>query len=230
MKIFRYQAAKIIIPLLIVAGIFLFVALSGGSNPPGKDNVKVERIPDPEAQGENYSLQIADIPQTFEERRLAPAAALLPTRAGYPEASPASISDSERKDILLATEQFMKEWETFRPGDLESGKYQKQIRSLAYPASLDRLSGREDASDPPGVGAQGSARLESRWLSVPGFSRSAFVIDWTPVEAYLVLYGAVRYSGNLPTEGGVKEKAYGVLLRKVGGRWLVERASSEPIR
>lgn len=231
-NIFMKWSKVIVIALIVMGAAFLALTLFSDPDPPGKKNITVETIPDPEARGENYSITVNDIPQTFSERRLAPAAALLPTRAGYPEATPAVVAEETRQSILQAAERWLQKWETFRPGEADMGKYTKRIRNLSWKDSLPRLVRREDASDPPSVGPEGSSRLASRWLDVPGFSQSAFVIDYAPGEAYVVAYGAVRYIGaiNDPLSGSSRERTYGLLLQEKGGRWLVERAAAEGIR
>lgn len=190
--------------------------------------LQIQAIEDPEGPVTETVVVSPDaIPSTIEERLLAPSIALLPNRTGYPEMQgEIPLPSGEKEAIKSAAEQFLKAWETYRPGQKS---YEPSLRELVSLEELPSIVLREDSTDPPDVCPEASCKKGSRWYDTPRFSDSAFIIDQQGSRVFLVAYGAVSYESDIAQESS-SERSYGIIMRKDGSNWLVERAAAESLR
>lgn len=220
---------KIVAPLLLLFLLVLFflVRADGGEEEALRERgLQIRQIDDPEGSVVSEVVVAPEaVPSSMRERYSAPALALLPNKTGYPEMKK-TISSPGIGEIRRAAEKFLREWETYKPGDTS---YDLRISKMISPERKSAIISRVDAVDPPGVCPEASCKTGSRWFE-QDFQRSSFLIDLTPEEAYLVAYGAVVY-GNEGAQESSASRSYGLLFRKGSeGEWLLERVAAESLK
>jgi hypothetical protein len=178
--------------------------------------------------GTRYLVPESRVPQTFEERDVAAALTLLPSRIPELDSQPeAPVPDEERAGIIQGVEDFLTGWETYSPGSLRI--YEQSFEGTAEPSSVTELGQRIDSEDPDGACADMGCTLGSLWVDG---SPQLRILDWSGDRAYVTGYGTIQYGpiGSLDNRAGQYwTRAYGLLLRNEDGRWLVERAASENV-
>lgn len=220
---------KIFAPLLglLLLVLFFLVRADGGEEEALRERgLQIRQIDDPEgAVTSEVAVAPEAVPGSMGERYSAPALALLPNKTGYPEMKKV-ISSPDTEEVRAVVERFLREWETYKPGDIS---YDRRISGFVSPERRASVLARTDAVDPPGACPEAFCDRGSRWFE-QDFERSSFLIDSNPEEAYFVAYGAVIY-GNKDVQESSASRSYGLLLRKSPqGKWLVERVAAESLK
>lgn len=172
-----------------------------------------------------------------------------------PQSDFVDVPQAERKSIMTSVGGFLVNWDSFLPSaqigsavDSNFAAYKNRIRPWSAPGEADTLADRRDVRSPcvaaPGGGCDrlvcpnagclvGSVYLKSGSVSYADQSGGAFTVRALDGNrAWVTGYGKVEYVSNRghPLDSRVYRRAYSLLLRKVDGRWLVDKAASESIR
>jgi hypothetical protein len=201
-----------------------------------KDAPKIEKVQVAE-NPDGSSVTIVRVPEdrvpdTFTERLSAAALTLLPSRAGYPEASGKTVAVPApvQAQLTAATRAFLGAWEGYTL-QTEAEGYVAKLRPLVAPGALGAISSRADSVDDTGVCiAQPSCTLGTEIYN--GALPTANVIDYDGEHAYVTAYAPVRYLGKSsvdPRAGQVRQREYGLIFQRSGSTWLVQRAAAETL-
>lgn len=227
----------------------LVPAGSGQSNVPQGDEALIvpdERVP------KTVDQVAAAAPLTTLPSRMS--AKFNPDQTG-PQSDAVDVPQSERRSIMTSVGGFLINWDSFLPSaqigsavDKNFLAYKNRIRPWSAPGGADALADRADVRSPcvatagggcdrivcPNAGCLvGSVYQKSGSANYADQTGGAFTVRAIEGNrAWVTGYGKVEYISNRghPLDSRIYRRAYSLLLRKVNGRWLVDKAASESIR
>jgi hypothetical protein len=163
------------------------------------------------------------VPQSFSDRRDAPALALLPSRSEQ-KSNGAPVPSATRKQIISRAEIFIKRWDSYRPALGKSRRYENKLRPLIASGASD-IIGRNDVSTLKDLCPEGRCSRGSRVIGDPDLR----IVDFSGTEAYLTGYGLIRIEGptNDDLSGLFYTQSYALLMALTSSGWLVTRAAAE---
>lgn len=225
-----YLLGMAFVLLIVLMAFSLFKSEQSIEGPP----LQVQRVEDPEHAADAFKIVVPEerIPRDMDERLQSAPIALLPNHAGHPEArGEIKLPAAERAQLGQDLEQALSTWETFLPSDGYQDRYLKRLQPLVVPEALPAIVQRRDSNDAPDVCPEESCRIGQRWFR-PG-AISWFVIDKNQSRVYVVAYGAVIYRGDPASDSRAlnsSSRSYGVIMRRSGEGWLLERVAAESLR
>lgn len=194
-------------------------------------------------EGGGYEVVVpADkIPQSVSEREDAPSVALLPnhwegqekeSQPGAPDT--ASVPAASRQELAEVSLAFLKVWETF-PAAASSAEHQQwrtRVARFASSGSEDRIVSREESFAPVAICPKPPCIIGSSWYGPYPPDRPITVRSYDGVNAYVTLYGLVRYrdARGRGLEGKVALREYALLFERFSGQWRLTRAVASTIR
>jgi len=182
------------------------------------------------------------LPQSDTARASAPPNYLLPSHwASDPQVTYVGSDPNVRevgvvgaateKQLVAATDTFLTNWESFYPLDNASyARYRATLAPLVDPGSLDNIAQRVDSHQPPVICAEPICTVGSRWMPIPAASALLTIRSADATSAYVTRYGAVRYHApGQALDGETFAREYALLLDRINGHWLVERAVADTV-
>ena len=194
------------------------------------------------SSGGRFRVPASRVPRTVQDAQASAPIELTPGRwAADPENSGGqdvakNISAADRKAAVSATGEFLRRWETFRAfktnGDWIA--YQNKLRPYVTAEAFSDVVRRVDNHAPDFICAVQECVGGSKQVLYPGYAGpadTAEVRSYDPQtdSVYLIMFGAVRYSGPHPLDGKEFNRSYGIVLKRVDGQWLVTRAAGDTI-
>lgn len=229
MSNFRVRVTRILAAwaVLIVAGVFGVFACQKGvdliSKSVGQSVPKIEK--------RDYVEIASDETHSLEELKKAYPPQLLPSSETAPggsgqlyESSGVSVSPDDAKNITETINGFLKEWETFAPGD---DSLDSKISSFVFQDSDPTIGFRGEAGDAQGVCLEAvRCRMGTTW---PDGTEPVLLLKekgpgWVLVQGW----GMVLYTGSdVDLVGRYASRRYGFLLEQRQGKWGLVRAVAE---
>lgn len=198
-------------------------------------------VRDKEGGGYEVVVPADKIPQSVSEREDAPSVALLPNHweGQEKEAQPgaadtASVPAQSRQELLEASLAFLKAWETF-PAAASAAQHKQwsaRVARFASAGAEDRLISREESFAPAAICPSPPCIIGSAWYGPYPPDRPITVRSYDGVNAYVTLYGLVRYrdARGRGLEGKVALREYALLFERFSGQWRLTRAVASTIR
>lgn len=188
------------------------------------------------------------VPRSFDARTGAAPLTLLPDRlpeTEYPTAvgpnqDRAAIPLADRRLLIKTTQAFLKRWETFDPPqfmiDVPRGNpYATALAPYLLPNNgdlLNSVSKRDENRQPAQICPYYGCTIGSKFLDSNDLWVSSNVRAYDGEQAYLTAFAIVRYTGN-PRADTLADRswnrAYGILLKRAGERWYIERVVAETV-
>lgn len=242
-RFFSSRTWRALRPLLILTGVAI-LGVTVGINllvPPLQrqlqgdgSQVKVTRSDSGELR---YLYKKDAEPRSYGQELEADAAQLIPLnwesrqaeKSGQGEDDPPlAVPADDRRALTQATLAFLEQWESFSAQESRAS-YARRLRGLVDPASLSALAARRDALEGKmvGPGKQAGSRLYAGGLNP---AATLEVVRYSDNNALVTTVGSVKMSGpSLVYAGRELRRAYGLVLRRLEGRWVVVRAAAQTL-
>lgn len=208
---------------------------------------------------DNFVVPEERVPKDSDQASEAPALTILPSRmpesksSEGPDAGVKGIPTATRRQLMTSAAGFIDNWESFIPSkqvgsasDPQLASYIRSVKPWAVPSQLATLISRRDARSPcerkgddqcllivcPRAGCLVGS------VSQLGKTRTQYVNDSFTIRtldgnrAWVTGFAPVEYFSpqGHALDGRRYLRAYGLILDKINGRWLVSRAAAESVR
>lgn len=197
------------------------------------ENVQVQTLPSGEI---DVTVPPDKLPKTQSDRMNAPIAALLPghwsedPQARYSSGDAVIVPVSQRGAIITRAIGFLSHWETFRPWSKTTySQWRRSIAPYLDPAGAADILGRTGSYQPPTICPKDTCPVGSSWQGADPTTIEIRAYDPNAGTAYLTVDGYVNYKPSLGGKAVQFERQYALLLRTLGGRWLVSRAVADTL-
>jgi hypothetical protein len=227
----------LILTVVVTAGLTVgvnYVVPQLESQITGSGDLRVSRSGEGELK---YSYKKGSEPKGYSEELSADSARLI--TLNWDSRNPASVGKGEddlgpavpsgdRKAIVAAAASFLGRWETFSSGQ-SPASYQRSFASFADPASLSALTERKDSLENNEIGIRGLAGSVSYPQGLNP-AKNADIVRYSDNNALLNAIGSVKLTGpSLVFKGRELRRAYGIVMRRLDGRWVVVRCAAQTL-